>query len=81
MQVTPIGQDFVAEVAGLDLRRPLTAGQVAAVDAAVDRFAVLVFATRTWTMTSRWPSAPPSARWSRNRRRSMRRSAGCAMRR
>jgi alpha-ketoglutarate-dependent 2,4-dichlorophenoxyacetate dioxygenase len=43
MQVTPIGQDFVAEVAGLDLRRPLTAGQVAAVDAAVDRFAVLVF--------------------------------------
>ncbi|MGX9962249.1 TauD/TfdA dioxygenase family protein [Roseomonas sp. F4] len=43
MQVTPIGRDFVAEVSGLDLRSPLTAQQVAAVDAAVDRFAVLVF--------------------------------------
>ncbi|MBU8544061.1 MULTISPECIES: TauD/TfdA dioxygenase family protein [Roseomonadaceae] len=43
MQVTPIGRDFVAEVADLDLRRPLTAEQVAALDAAVDRFAVLVF--------------------------------------
>lgn len=43
MQVTPIGQDFVAEVTGLDLRRPLPPGQAAALESAADRHAVLVF--------------------------------------
>jgi len=43
MQVQPIGADFVAEVSGLDLRQPLTPAQLAAVEAAADRYAVLVF--------------------------------------
>ncbi|MDP3418830.1 TauD/TfdA family dioxygenase [Falsiroseomonas sp.] len=43
MRVQPIGTDFVAEVSGLDLRHPLSPTQLAAVEAAADRHAVLVF--------------------------------------
>ncbi len=43
MQVQPIGADFVAEVSGLDLRQPLATAELAAVEAAADRYAVLVF--------------------------------------
>jgi alpha-ketoglutarate-dependent 2,4-dichlorophenoxyacetate dioxygenase len=34
---------FVGEVEGVDLRRPLDAGEVAAIEAGMDRYAVLVF--------------------------------------
>jgi alpha-ketoglutarate-dependent 2,4-dichlorophenoxyacetate dioxygenase len=34
---------FVGEVSGVDLRRPLTADEVAAIEAGMDRYAVLVF--------------------------------------
>ncbi|MBU8539012.1 TauD/TfdA dioxygenase family protein [Falsiroseomonas tokyonensis] len=43
MQVQPVGTDFVAEISGLDLRRPLMPADLAAVEAAADRYAVLVF--------------------------------------
>jgi alpha-ketoglutarate-dependent 2,4-dichlorophenoxyacetate dioxygenase len=34
---------FAGEVAGIDIRRPLSGSQIAALDAAMDRYAVLVF--------------------------------------
>jgi alpha-ketoglutarate-dependent 2,4-dichlorophenoxyacetate dioxygenase len=34
---------FAGEVSGIDLRQPLTPGEVAAIDAGMDRYAVLVF--------------------------------------
>jgi alpha-ketoglutarate-dependent 2,4-dichlorophenoxyacetate dioxygenase len=43
MRLTPIGHEFVAEVAGIDLRVALDAGATAAIHAAMDRYAVLVF--------------------------------------
>jgi alpha-ketoglutarate-dependent 2,4-dichlorophenoxyacetate dioxygenase len=43
MQITQIHPHFVAEVAGLDLRQPLTPAQAAEVEAAMDRYGVLVF--------------------------------------
>lgn len=44
--ITPIDPerpDFAGEVAGVDLRRPMSAADVTAIDAGMDRFAVLVF--------------------------------------
>jgi alpha-ketoglutarate-dependent 2,4-dichlorophenoxyacetate dioxygenase len=41
--VIPIGNDFVAEVIGVDLRAPIDADTAAAIHAAMDRYAVLVF--------------------------------------
>ena len=35
--------DFVGEVAGIDLRRPIGPGEAAAIEAGMDRYAVLVF--------------------------------------
>jgi alpha-ketoglutarate-dependent 2,4-dichlorophenoxyacetate dioxygenase len=43
MRLTPIGHEFVAEVAGIDLRAPLDAGVAANIHAAMDCYAVLVF--------------------------------------
>ena len=43
MRLTSIGNEFVAEVTGLDLRAPLDAGAAANIHAAMDRYAVLVF--------------------------------------
>jgi alpha-ketoglutarate-dependent 2,4-dichlorophenoxyacetate dioxygenase len=43
VDVTPLNPDFVGEVTGIDLTRKLAAQQVAAIEAAMDRFAVLVF--------------------------------------
>lgn len=42
MRFIPIGDEFVAEVAGIDLRSPLDADAAAAIHAAMDRYAVLV---------------------------------------
>jgi alpha-ketoglutarate-dependent 2,4-dichlorophenoxyacetate dioxygenase len=39
----PNGPVFVGEVSGVDLRQPLTAAEVAAIDAGMDRYGVLVF--------------------------------------
>src|SRR5690348_3546710 len=39
-QIHPV---FVGEVSGVDLRRPLAAAEVAAIEAGMDRYAVLVF--------------------------------------
>lgn len=39
----PARPDFVGEVSGIDLRRPVDAKDVAAIEAGMDRFAVLVF--------------------------------------
>ncbi len=47
MDITPLTRnpsgEFAADVTGIDLTGPLTARQVAAIEAAMDRFAVLVF--------------------------------------
>ncbi len=43
MEIRPLHPDFVGEVSGIDLTRPLTPDQVAAIDAGMDRYAVLVF--------------------------------------
>jgi alpha-ketoglutarate-dependent 2,4-dichlorophenoxyacetate dioxygenase len=43
MQITPLGPGFAGDVTGIDLTRPLDAGQVAAIEAGMDRYAVLVF--------------------------------------
>ena len=39
----PVNPSFAAEASGVDLRKPLDAATVQAIDAAMDRFAVLVF--------------------------------------
>lgn len=41
--ITPLHPLFVGEVSGIDLRQPLTAAQVASIEAGMDRHAVLVF--------------------------------------
>jgi len=43
MRLTPIGTEFVAAVEGIDLRAPLDAAATAAIHAAMNRYAVLVF--------------------------------------
>ena len=43
MRFIPIGHEFVAEVEGVDLRAPLDVAAAAAIHAAMDRHAVLVF--------------------------------------
>ncbi|MBL6455592.1 TauD/TfdA family dioxygenase [Belnapia sp. T6] len=43
LRLTPLHPAFAARAEGLDLRRPLAPAQVAAVNAAMDRHAVLVF--------------------------------------
>ena len=43
ISITPLRPGFVGEVSGIDLTRPLTAAQVAAIDAGMDTYAVLVF--------------------------------------
>ncbi|MDR3534808.1 MAG: TauD/TfdA family dioxygenase [Rhodopila sp.] len=41
--IRPLHPDFIGEVSGIDISAPLTAEQVAAVEAGMDRYAVLVF--------------------------------------
>ncbi len=43
LTIQALHPDFVGEVAGIDLTRPLASGQVAAIEAGMDRYAVLVF--------------------------------------
>ena len=43
IRVTPVTQDFVAEVSGIDLAQPLGPADRDAIQAAIDRYAVLVF--------------------------------------
>jgi alpha-ketoglutarate-dependent 2,4-dichlorophenoxyacetate dioxygenase len=43
VQITPLGPAFAGEVTGIDLTKTLTEPQVAAIEAGMDRFAVLVF--------------------------------------
>jgi alpha-ketoglutarate-dependent 2,4-dichlorophenoxyacetate dioxygenase len=43
LRLTPLNPLFVAEASGIDLRRPLGAGEVGDIDAAMDRYGVLVF--------------------------------------
>ena len=43
IRVTPVAHDFVAEVSGIDLAQPLGPADRDAIQAAIDRYAVLVF--------------------------------------
>ncbi len=43
MDIKPLNPGFAGDVTGIDLTRPLTAQQVAAIEAGMDRFGVLVF--------------------------------------
>ncbi|CAN0500036.1 unnamed protein product, partial [Phaeothamnion confervicola] len=45
----PLHPLFAAEVSGVDMRRPLDAATIAALDAAMDKFAVLVFRDQPMT--------------------------------
>lgn len=47
--VTPVTPDFVAEIAGLDLAQPLQPADRDAIEAAIDRYAVVVFRGQTLT--------------------------------
>jgi len=49
MRIIPIGHEFVAELEGIDLRAPIDAKAVAAIHAATDRYAVLVFRNQPLT--------------------------------
>ena len=43
MQITPVTPSFVGEVSGIDISAPLSSAQVAAIEAGMDRYAILVF--------------------------------------
>ncbi len=43
ISIRPLNPDFAGEVAGIDCRRPLDSDEVAAIEAGMDRYAVLVF--------------------------------------
>jgi alpha-ketoglutarate-dependent 2,4-dichlorophenoxyacetate dioxygenase len=43
MNIVPVHPDFVGEVSGIDISVPLSRDQVAAIEAGMDRYAVLVF--------------------------------------
>src|SRR5271170_7516346 len=43
ISIQPLTPDFAGEVAGIDCRKPLDPGEVAAIEAGMDRYAVLVF--------------------------------------
>ena len=43
LRIAPLHPAFAARAEGLDLRQPLNAAEVAAISAAMDRYAVLVF--------------------------------------
>ena len=43
LTLKPVAADFAAEASGVDLRRPLDAATIAAIDAAMDHYAVLFF--------------------------------------
>ena len=43
LTLKPVTADFAAEASGVDLREPLDAATIAAIDAAMDRYAVLFF--------------------------------------
>ncbi len=43
MQITPLHPDFAGEVSGIDISAPLSPDAVAAIEAGMDRYAVLVF--------------------------------------
>jgi alpha-ketoglutarate-dependent 2,4-dichlorophenoxyacetate dioxygenase len=49
MRFIPIGNEFVAEVDGIDLRAPLDAEAATAIHAAMDRYAVLVLRDQPFT--------------------------------
>ena len=43
MHIAALTPGFAGDVTGIDLTKPLTATQVAAIEAGMDKFAVLVF--------------------------------------
>ena len=43
LKLKPLHPLFAAQAGGVDLRKPLDAGTIRAIDAAMDRYAVLVF--------------------------------------
>ena len=43
INIRELHPDFVGEATGIDISRPLTSGEVAAIEAGMDRYAVLVF--------------------------------------
>jgi alpha-ketoglutarate-dependent 2,4-dichlorophenoxyacetate dioxygenase len=50
IDIKPLGRpEFVGEVSGIDISAPLAADQVAAIEAGMDRYAVLVFRDQTLT--------------------------------
>ena len=48
IDIRPLTPGFAGEVSGIDLTRTLTAAEVAALEAGMDRFAVLVYHGKTY---------------------------------
>src|SRR5438067_1298102 len=49
VSIRPLHPVFVGEIAGIDCRHPLDAGEVAAIENGMDRYAVLVFREQSIT--------------------------------
>ena len=49
IDIRPLTRTFAGEVSGIDLTRPLTHDRVAAIDAGMDRYAVLIFHDQRFT--------------------------------
>src|SRR6202012_6056977 len=49
MHISPVTPDFVGEVSDIDISAPLSRDQVAAIEAGMDRYAVLVFRNQPLT--------------------------------
>jgi alpha-ketoglutarate-dependent taurine dioxygenase len=56
--IRQLQKHFFGEVSGLDLRQPLTADEAREIEAAMDKYAVLVFHGQD--ITARRPAAAPS---------------------
>ena len=59
--VDPVARPFFAgEVSGIDITRPLTPDQAAAIEAAMDQYGVLVFHGQSLMTKLSWPSPATS---------------------
>ena len=63
ISIRPLHPVFVGEVSGVDITRPLAREEVAAIDAGMDRYAVLVFRDQRLPTNSSSRSAATSANW------------------
>ena len=61
--IHPMRPDFAGEVAGVDLRTPISKEDVAAIEAGMDRYAVLVFRDQRISDDQQMAAVVPESRW------------------